>query len=89
MPARGTHEPARRIGLQPPLVLTPIPDAVFGPEHPAPAFAVEHREVAHSDAKRPRLQISDPAFLDEKRVADLRFGERIDSHPQSMPSAKG
>ena len=89
MPARRTYEPARRIRLQPPFVLAPVPDPVFGPEHPPTAFAVEHREVSHRDAKRARLQVADAPFLDEKPVPHLCFRERIDRHAESMPGLNG
>ena len=80
MTAGWTDEPARRIRLQPSLVLAPVPDSVLGPEHPAPALAVQDRQVAHRNAKRPRLQVADPAFFDQEFVADFCFGEWIDGH---------
>src|SRR5437899_3032422 len=39
MSARGAHQAPRRIGLQPALVLAPVPDAVLRAEHPSPAIA--------------------------------------------------
>ena len=87
VPARWAHQPTRRIRLQPPLILSPVPDAVFGPEHPSPPLAVEHAEVPDRDAKRPRLKVSDSTFLDEELVADFCLRERIDGHAQSMPGA--
>jgi hypothetical protein len=80
MPARRTHESPRRVRLQPAFVLTAIPDAVFGTEHPAPPFVVEHGEVANGDPEGARLQISHAPFFDEELVAGLRFGEGIDGH---------
>src|SRR5437667_11890157 len=71
MSARRTHEAARRIGLQPELVLAPVPDAVLRSEHPSPAFAVEHRQVAHGDAIRARLELSGAPLLDQELVSDL------------------
>ena len=84
MPTRGTHEPPRRIRLQPPLVLAPVPDSVLRPQHPSPSFAVQHREVAHRDAERSSQQVADAPFLDQELKADLCFGKRIDSHAESM-----
>jgi hypothetical protein len=84
VPARRTDEAPRRIGLQPPLVLAPVPDAILRTEHPAPAFAVEHPEISHGDAKGARLQIAGATLLDEELVADLCFGEWIDGHVESM-----
>jgi hypothetical protein len=84
VPARRTDEAPRRIGLQPPLVLAPVPDAILRTECPTPAFAVEHREIAHCDAKGARLQIADAALLGEEPVADLCFSEWIDGHVESM-----
>ena len=78
--ARWTDEPARRIRLEPSLVLAPVPDSVFGPERPSPALAVEHGKVAHGDAKRACLQVADAAFFNEELVTDLCFGEWIDGH---------
>ena len=80
VPARGADEAARRIRLQPSFVLTPVPDAILWAEHPSPALAVEHGEVAHRDAKRARLQVADAALLDQELVTDLCFGEWIDGH---------
>ena len=84
MSAGWAHEPARWVGLKPPLVLAPIPDSILGPQHPASSFAVENREIAHRDAERARLQISDAPLLDEELVANLCIGERVDCHAQSM-----
>src|SRR5207253_100994 len=84
MSARRTHEAARRIGLQPALVLAPVPDAVLRSEHPSSAFAVEHRQVAHGDAIRARLEISGASLLDQELVSDLCFREWIDRHAGSI-----
>ena len=80
MSARRTHEAARRIGLQPALVLAPVPDAVLRSEHPSPAFAIEHREVADGDAIPARLEVSGAPLLDQELVSDLCFREWIDRH---------
>ena len=80
MPARGTDEAARRIGLQPSLVLAPVPDTVLGPEHPTPALAVEHRKIAHGDAKRAWLEVAGSPLFDEVLEANFSFRERIHSH---------
>ena len=52
MAARGADQAARRVGLQPALVFTAVPDAIFGPEHPAPALAVEDRKIADGEPER-------------------------------------
>ncbi len=65
MPARGAHEAAGRIGLQPPLVLAPVPDAVLGPQHPPVPLAVEHREVAHRKPERARRHAARAALIHE------------------------
>jgi hypothetical protein len=80
VPARRTYEPARRVRLQPSLVLAPVPDAILRPEHPSPALAVKNREIAHRDPKRARLQAADAPFLDQELVTDLCFSEWIDGH---------
>jgi len=80
MPARWAHKAARRVGLQPAFVLAPVPDSVLRPEHPAPALAVEHREVAHGDSERPGLHVAGSPLLDEVLESDLRFREWIDCH---------
>jgi len=84
MPTRRTDQPSRRIGLQPPFVLAPVPDPVLRTKHPSPSFAVQHREVAHRDAERSSQQVADAPFLDQELKADLCFGKRIDSHAESM-----
>ena len=84
MATRSTDQTSWRIGLQPALVLAPVPDSIFRSEGPPPALVVEHREVADGDSERPRLEVSDSSFLDEDLVADLGFGERIDCHAGSM-----
>jgi hypothetical protein len=78
--ARRAHQPARRIGLEPALVLTPIPDPILRTEHPSPSLVVEDGEVAHRDSERTRLQVADAPLLNEVFVANLGFAERIDRH---------
>jgi hypothetical protein len=84
MPARRAHQAPRRIGLQPPLALSPVPDPILGPQHPPPPLPIKDREVAHSNAESPGLQDSGPSFLDQVAIAQLRFGEWIDSHRESI-----
>lgn len=84
MAARRADEAARRVRLQPPLVLSPVPDAVFRPEHPAAAFAVEDREVSNREPERPRQKGAGAPLLDQELVADLSFRERIDCHAESI-----
>ncbi len=71
--------------MQPPLPFSAVPDAVLGAEHPSPAFAVEHSEVANREPERARLQTAIAAFLDQEPVARFGVGKRIDGHAQSMP----
>jgi hypothetical protein len=80
MPARWTHQSSRRVRLEPPLVLAPVPDPVLGSEHPPPSLVVEHAQVAHRDPERARLQAPRAPFLDQEPVSDLRFRERIYRH---------
>jgi len=82
--ARRANETSWWIGLQPPLALAPVPDAVLGAHHPAASLAIENCQVAHRDAEGPRLQGSDAALLDQVPITELGFGEWIDSHPQSI-----
>ncbi len=84
MAARGTHEPARRVRLQPALSLAAVPDAIFRAEHPSASLAVEDREVAHRDPECPRLQAAVAALLDQDAIAGLGIPERIDSHAFSI-----
>ena len=49
MAAGRADETSRRVGLQPALVFTPVPDAVFGPEHPTPALAVKDGEIPYGE----------------------------------------
>ena len=79
-----TDKTPRWVGLQPPLTLTAVPDAVLGAHHPAASLAIENCQVAHRDAEGPRLQGSDAALLDQVPITELGFGEWIDSHPQSI-----
>src|SRR6266581_3293880 len=75
-----TNEPPRRIRLQPPLVLAPVPDPVLWAERPPPAFVVEHGEVSDRDPEGPRLQAPGAPLLDQGLVAALGFREGIHSH---------
>ena len=84
MSARSANEPARRIRLQPSLTFSSVPDAVFRTEHPTPAFAVEDREVAHSESERPGWKAAVTALLDQQLVTTLRIRKRIDGHAQSI-----
>jgi hypothetical protein len=77
---RRAHKAARRIGLQPSFILAAIPDTVLGSEHPASALAIEHRQVAHRDAERPRLEVANAPLLDQESVANFCVGEWIDGH---------
>lgn len=54
--ARRAHEPARGVGLQPPLAFSAVPDAILGAQHPAPPLAVKDRKVAHREAERASLK---------------------------------
>jgi len=78
--AGAADEAARRISLQPALVLAAIPDPIFRAEHPAPPFAVQHREVADRDSKSARLKRAGAALFHEIAVPGLGLCERIDRH---------
>lgn len=78
--AVGADETAGRVGLQPAFVLPPVPDPVFGSEHPSPAFAVQHREISNRDSKRARLHVARAPLFDQELVSDLSFSEWIDRH---------
>ena len=84
MAARRADETSRRVGLQPPLPLPAVPDAVLGTKHPAASLAIQDREVAHGDAKGPGLQCPDAALLDQVAITQLSFGEWIDCHGESI-----
>jgi hypothetical protein len=86
--ASGAHQPARRIGLEPALGLAPVPDAVLWSKHPPAPFAVEHREVAHREPERARLEGAAAALRDEGLVTGLCFGERIDGHGLTVWAAR-
>ena len=87
--ARRADQAPRRIGLQPTLPLSPVPDAVLGAHHPAASLAIQDRQVAHRDSEGPRLEGSHPALLDQVPVTQLRFGEWIDSHAESIAPTSG
>ena len=84
MAAGRAHKAARRVRLQPTLILSPVPDSVFGPKHPAAPFAVEHREVSDRQPECTREQVASSAFFRQVLVADFSFSERIDSHAESI-----
>lgn len=84
MTARCADEPARWIGLQPPLAFAPVPDTVLGTEHPPTPFAIENREVTHRHPVCARLQRAGATLFDERAVTDLGLGERIDCHLESI-----
>ena len=70
--------------MQPALALAPVPDAVFGAEHPPPALAVQDCEVANGDPEGSRLKAPHTAFLDQVPVTQLGFRERVDGHLESI-----
>ncbi len=84
MTTRWTDEPARWVGLQPALAFAPVPDSILWTEHPSPALAVEHGEVANREPECSCLQAAVTALLDENPVSSLGVRERIDSHGESM-----
>jgi hypothetical protein len=89
VPARRTDEAPRRIRLQPSLVFSAVPDAVFRSQHPAASFAVEHGQVTHREPERAWRQAARPALIDQELVADLSFREWIDCHAQSIARGAG
>jgi hypothetical protein len=89
MAARGADKPARRIRLQPALTFAPVPDPILRTEHPAPAFAVEHREVSHRKPKRARLQRSGAALFDQQSIPRLSFGKWVDGHSEKVADSVG
>ena len=48
------------------------------------AFAVEDGQVAHGEPEGSRLQSAGFSISDERFVANLCFGERVDRHPDSI-----
>ena len=84
VPAGGADQAPGRVRLQPAIVLAPVPDAVLGTQHPAMAFAVEDGQVAHGEPEGSRLQSAGFSIGDERFVANLCFGERVDRHPDSI-----
>jgi hypothetical protein len=84
MAARRAHETSRWVCLQPPLALSPVPDAVLGTEHPSPPFAVQDREVADRKPKGSGLKTAVATLVDQEAIARLGVRKRIDSHPESI-----
>jgi len=80
VPAVGAHQAAWRVGLQPALVLAPVPHTVLRSDHPAVPFAVEDREVAHREPERAGLQATVAALIHQRAISDLRLGEGVHSH---------
>src|SRR6202035_4725321 len=58
-------------------------------KHPAPPFAVQHREVSNREPERSGLQPAGTALIDQELVAYLRLGEWIDCHAQSIARGGG
>ena len=84
MAARRADEAPRRIRLQPALTLPAVPDSILGPQHPPPPLAIQYSQVAHRDAEGPGLERPNPALFDQVAVTELRVGEGIDSHEDSI-----
>ena len=84
MPARGAHQPARWVGLQPALALAPIPDPILRAEHPPSALAVEDRKVTYGKPERPGLEPAVATLFDEHSIASLGIRKRVDRHAKSM-----
>src|SRR6266581_5695085 len=84
MPAVSANEPARRISLQPPLMLAAVPDSVLWSQHPAMSLAVEHGEIPHREPERSRLQTARAPVRDERSISRLGLGEWIDRHRDSI-----
>jgi hypothetical protein len=84
MAARCAHETSRRVGLQPPLALSSVPDAVLGTEHPAPPLTIEDREVADCEPKGSGLEAAVAALVDQLAITRLGVSKRIDSHGESI-----
>jgi hypothetical protein len=89
VPARRAHDASRRVRLQPPLALSPVPDPVLRPQHPPLPLAIQDCKVPHGNAKRPRLEDSGAALLDQVAITQLSFGEWIDSHRESIAPMSG
>src|SRR5216683_3148184 len=86
MAARGAHEPARWIRLQPALPLAAIPDAVLRAEHPSTPFAIEDGQIAHREPERASLKTAVATLVDQLAIVRLGVRERIDCHAQSLGS---
>ena len=84
MSARGAHQPARWVGLQPALALAPIPDPILRAEHPPSALAVEDRKVTYGKPERPGLEPAVAALFDEHSIASLGIRKGVDRHAKSM-----
>jgi hypothetical protein len=84
MATRGADQASRWIGLQPPLALSPIPDAVLRTEHPSPPFTVQDREVADGEPEGSGLKAAVATLVHEQAVPRLGVGKRIDSHVESI-----
>ena len=82
--ARGADKAPGRIGLQPALTLSAVPDAVLRAQHPPPSLTIQDREVAHRDAKGPGLQRPNATLFDQVAITQLGFGEWIDGHGESI-----
>src|SRR5258708_18343352 len=80
MPARRTHQPPRRVCLQPPLVLAAIPDPVLGPPHPPPTLAFGHGQGADGAATSAGRPGAGSPLVGGGSVFAFSFRDRIDSH---------
>ncbi len=77
-------EAARRIRLQPALIFAAVPDAVLRSENPAAPLAVEDGKVPDRHPERSGQDAPGVPLFDERSIADLGFGERIDCHAESI-----
>ena len=84
MAAVRAHEAAGRIFGQPAVAVTPVPGAVLRAEHPRPAFAIDHRQLAHTGPEGPRLDLSAAPFQDQLPVPRFGQPEGIDGHRASI-----
>ena len=84
MAARRADKSPRRVGLQPAVAFSPVPDAVLRTKHPAASLTVKNGEVADCDAERADRDVAGAPSRDQLAISSLCIGKWIDGHPESI-----
>ena len=78
--AAGADQTPGWLARQPLLAVAPVPVSVLGAQHPFATLGILDREIPDRDSKRPDLEPSPLAGLDQPVVALLRIAKGIQAH---------